>query len=82
MSKWHICPTCSGEGSHSIALGVIDVNEWDSDELSDYFAGGYDSPCETCKGSGKVTAQQLEDYEPVRSYSTDQEYYWRREGGY
>ena len=82
MSKWHICPTCSGDGKHSIALGVINRDEWDDEELSDYFAGNYDSICETCQGSGKVTAAQLENYAPVRSYSTDQEYYRNREGGY
>ena len=82
MSNWHICPTCDGDGKHSISLGVINTDEWSEDELSDYFAGGYDSTCETCKGSGKITAAQLEDYEPVRYYATDEEYYWRREGGY
>jgi DnaJ-class molecular chaperone len=82
MSNWHICPTCSGEGKHSIALGVINRDEWDFEELDSYMAGGYDSRCKTCQGSGKITSDQLEAYEPVRSYSTDREYYYRREGGY
>ena len=82
MSKWHICPTCSGEGAHSGALGVINRDEWSEDELADYFAGGYDSLCETCQGSGKLTNHQMESYKPVRYYATDEEYYRRREGGY
>lgn len=85
MIKWHICPRCDGEGKHSLALGAItssDRAEWSDDEFSDYMAGGYDSRCETCRGSGKITSDQLEAYEPYRFYSTDEEYFRRREGGY
>ena len=85
MSNWHICPTCEGEGKHSLAVGVItssDRDEWDDEDFDQYMEGAYDRRCETCRGSGKVTADQLEDYEPVRYYATDEEYYWRREGGY
>jgi len=82
MNKWHICPTCSGDGAHSQALGVIKVSDWDQDELADYLEGAYDSICQTCKGWGKITTVQLEAYEPVRYYATDEEYYRKRPGGY
>jgi hypothetical protein len=85
MSTWCICPTCEGEGKHSLALGVItssDRDQWDDEDLDQYMDGAYDQKCQTCKGSGKVTAAQLEGYEPVRYYETQEEYYWRREGGY
>jgi DnaJ-class molecular chaperone len=82
MARWHICPTCSGDGAHSIALGVINRDEWSDDELDGYMAGDYDSICETCKGAGKITEDQIQNYKPVKSYSSDQEYYFYREGGY
>jgi hypothetical protein len=56
--KWSICPVCEGEGSHSIKLGVINMEDWGHDELEDYFAGAYDSECECCAGAGKVTEEQ------------------------
>jgi RecJ-like exonuclease len=79
MSKWEICCNCEGEGAHSKRLGVINVDDWDSESLDDYMAGGYDQPCEVCKGIGKVLAgkNRVEKY-----YATDEEYYWKREGGY
>ena len=41
--------------------------------------GGYDTTCEVCRGTGKVLTgkNRVERY-----YETDEEYYWRREGGY
>lgn len=79
MRIWEICCNCGGEGAHSKALGVINTEEWSSDELDDYMAGGYDQICEVCKGTGKVLAEnnRVEKY-----YATDEEYYWKREGGY
>ncbi len=57
-AKWEICGTCQGEGRHSLALGAITEEDrdqyWSEDEWDDYRAGGYDSQCDTCKGSGKV----------------------------
>ena len=53
-ARWEICGTCSGEGKHSRALGAITEEDrdqyWSEDEFHDYMNGGYDSPCEDCKG--------------------------------
>ena len=85
MSKWKICPECEGEGKHSQHLGIITSErqeEWSEEEFDNYMSGGFDKRCFTCKGSGKVTEEALEDYTPVRYYETNEEYYWKREGGY
>lgn len=56
--KWIICPTCSGDGAHSRALGAITEEDrerdWSHDEWEDYMNGGYDTTCDTCSGSGKL----------------------------
>lgn len=80
MAKWEICCNCEGDGKHSRHLGVItDIDEWHEDEIEAYVSGGYDVTCSVCRGTGKVRAEnnRVEQY-----YSTDEEYYWRREGGY
>jgi hypothetical protein len=79
MSKWQICCNCNGEGCHSKKLGVIDPSDWDNDSLDDYMNGGYDSICELCDGTGKVLT---ENNKPIKYYSTDDEFYRNREGGY
>jgi DnaJ-class molecular chaperone len=53
-ARWMICQTCSGDGSHSRALGVVDPNDFDPEEWERYIGGGYDQTCGTCGGSGKV----------------------------
>lgn len=78
-TKWQICCNCEGEGKHSKRLGTIDVNEWDTEALACYMNGDYDEPCEVCQGSGKVKAGLNRT---LRYYATDEEYYWKREGGY
>ena len=60
MTKWHICPTCDGNGSHSQRLGQLDLTEWSRSELTEYFNGAYDERCDTCKGSGKITGDQMD----------------------
>jgi RecJ-like exonuclease len=85
MNTWRICPECEGEGKHSKALGIISSDrqdEWSEEEFENYMSGGYDQRCSTCKGTGKVTKEFYEDYAPVHYYETNEEYYWKREGGY
>ncbi len=57
-AKWIICPTCNGEGKHSLHLGAITEEDrdrdWSQDEFEDYTLGGYDRRCEDCEGSGKL----------------------------
>jgi hypothetical protein len=56
--KWTICPTCRGNGAHSLALGAITEEDrerdWSPEMEEDYFAGGYDRTCDPCEGTGKV----------------------------
>jgi hypothetical protein len=52
--EWEICDVCRGNGNHSNRLGVINVDDWDDEELDGYFAGRYDVGCERCDGSGKI----------------------------
>ena len=63
-STWMICPTCSGNGKHSRALGAYSMedfqHQFSPDEQAEYFAGGYDSTCSTCTGSGKIRESQIE----------------------
>ena len=68
-SKWRICSNCDGNGSHAKALGIINTQEWDSDDLDNYM-----------QGAGKVLTTSTK--EPNHYYETDEEYYWKREGGY
>jgi DnaJ-class molecular chaperone len=85
MNKWHICPICEGEGSHSHHLGALtssDLEDWSQEDLDCLMNGGYDRTCATCEGSGKVREDQLESVQPVRYYATDEEYFRNREGGY
>ena len=79
-SKWCICSNCDGNGSHAKALGIINTQEWDSDDLDKYMQGAYDSRCEVCDGAGKVLTTSTK--EPNHYYETDEEYFRKREGGY
>jgi uncharacterized Fe-S cluster protein YjdI len=79
MSKWELCCNCDGEGKHSNALGVIDTQEWDGDDLDLYMNGGYDATCEFCRGTGKVLEG---NNRPHIEYASEHEFYCKRDGGY
>lgn len=64
-TRWAICSNCSGEGRHAKNLGVINRDEWGTEELEDYFAGRFDSTCECCRGSGKVREIDEDATEPA-----------------
>lgn len=49
-----VCPTCDGEGQHSQHLGVLDMEEWEPEELDLYRQGAYDTICNECKGKRVV----------------------------
>lgn len=57
-AKFEVCPTCHGQGKHSLRLGVITQEQidrdWDPDDFQDYLDGAYDQACETCKGKRVV----------------------------
>jgi hypothetical protein len=61
-SPWMICPTCHGNGRHSLRFGAItqeDRQDWDPEEFQAYCDGEYDETCATCNGSGKIRESQL-----------------------
>lgn len=63
--KWEICSHCSGEGRSSAYLGAFtwdELREQGDEFIEDYFAGGYDRPCDCCGGSGKIT---VADYDKM-----------------
>jgi len=62
------------------ALGILNTQEWDSDDLDKYMQGAYDSRCEVCDGAGKVLTTSTK--EPNHYYETDEECFRKREGGY
>ena len=68
---WEICGNCRGSGGTSNHLGVINREEFDEDELEDYFNGGYDKTCEDCKGSGKVHVLDRDSLNPEQSRFID-----------
>lgn len=49
-----VCTTCNGEGKHSQHLGVLNMDEWEPEELDLYRQGAYDIICEECKGKRVV----------------------------
>jgi RecJ-like exonuclease len=80
--KMETCANCEGAGKHSKAIGIItseDREEWSDEEFDAYMGGAYDRRCEVCHGTGKVLA---DDNRCEKYYATDEEYYWKREGGY
>ena len=59
------CENCTGTGAvalHGIALTASDLNDWSSDEVAGYASGAYDTPCEVCNGSGRVSDEDADAY--------------------
>jgi hypothetical protein len=55
---WAICYHCRGDGSRALgglAITASEWAEWDDEDRHAYRTGGYDTPCEDCGGSGKVS---------------------------
>lgn len=82
-SKWLICPKCEGEGticslSHD---NGITSSEWDEmtdggrdyEFLEAYGDGVYDKQCPFCKGSGKISDEQLNDWKAECEQDDEQE---------
>jgi len=55
-----VCPTCDGRGQYvnpgidSNGLSREDMDELGEEFMEDYFSGGYDIMCATCKGQRVV----------------------------
>lgn len=64
---WMICPNCDGEGRHSRHMGSFTMSEFyecfeEQEDRDAYFAGAYDQPCYTCRGTGKVREDDEEAF--------------------
>lgn len=64
-APWIICPLCSGDGSTSAHMGIVDREDWDEEDFQAYLDGKYDQPCSVCKGSGKVREDYKETDGPI-----------------
>lgn len=65
MSKWMICPACSGEGScvnPNIDSGGLSADDFrdDPEFAEDYLSGVYDVCCAACSGTGKILSADLQ----------------------
>ena len=58
MTRFVVCPTCSGRGQTALHLGAITSAEFDElgEEFREaYVRGDLDKSCQTCKGNRVVT---------------------------
>ena len=58
--RYEVCDVCQGRGQHTNpnidrhGLSQEDFDQWDAEEISDYFTGAYDVRCEYCEGRAVV----------------------------
>jgi hypothetical protein len=71
MSKYHVCPRCEGEGTHTnpaidgngiTGSEMAEILHEDPDFLDTYMAGGYNIVCSMCNGRRVVTVDTVETY--------------------
>jgi len=69
-SKFEVCPTCEGKGTHvnpaidGQGLTVEDFDEQGPEFKADYFAGVYDVACHECNGLRVVMVVDRERCNP------------------
>lgn len=69
MTRWAICPTCEGNGTHvnpaidGHGITAEEMYELGDDFREDYMRGVYDVSCEECKGMRVVPACSWADDE-------------------
>lgn len=82
-SKYHVCTTCQGRGTHvspSIDSGGITASEWAewSHEDQDYYmSGAYDVTCSQCHGKRVMQTLEYETNNPLYNWCCERlnEYY-------
>ena len=58
--RYEVCAVCQGRGQYTNpsidrhGLSREDFDQWDDEEISDYFTGAYDVRCEYCEGRAVV----------------------------
>lgn len=70
------CDNCSGKGHVALHGYAITMDEWygpdwDDQMREDYLSGGYDTPCEVCKGKGFFTEDDLLDADMRAEYRAE-----------
>lgn len=83
-TKWAICQTCRGNGTHvnpAIDGNGLSMDDPDLDEdfWDDYFQGRYDVRCDDCNGTGKVHEVDTERCTPAQLNALEQAYQDRHE---
>lgn len=68
-TRWEVCPTCDGRGTHvnpAIDAGGIDADMFaeDPDFADDYLAGRYDVRCMECQGRTTVRVVNEDELTP------------------
>lgn len=69
---WVVCHRCGGNGTHlmagyeGVAFTEEDVSQWSHEETEEYWGGGYDVQCGTCKGRTTVLEVDEDHYESIR----------------
>ena len=65
--RYEVCAVCQGRGQHTNpsidrhGLSREDFDQWDAEEISDYFTGAYDVRCEYCEGRAVVPVTDDKD---------------------
>lgn len=73
-SKFEVCPTCNGRGTHtnpSIDCGGITASEWaewDPEEQDYYMSGGYDVTCSHCNGKRVIQTFEYDTKNPLYNW--------------
>ena len=68
-TKLALCNTCDGKGYralHGIALTQDDLADWSQEEKETYMDGGYNTPCGTCRGTGRINVIDEDNAPPNR----------------
>ena len=82
-TKFVICPTCNGRGTHTnpnIDCGGITASEWAEwgpEEQDRYMSGGYDVTCSHCNGEKVIQEFEYDTKNPLYNWCCErlQEYY-------
>ena len=65
--RYEVCDVCQGRGQYTNpsidrhGLSREDFDQWDAEEVSDYFTGAYDVRCEYCEGRAVVPVTDDKD---------------------
>jgi RecJ-like exonuclease len=83
-TKLALCNTCDGKGYqalHGIALTQDDLADWSQEEKETYMDGGYNTPCGTCRGTGRINVIDEDrcTSEQIELYRKQQEQFWADE---